>query len=148
MADWVAGTMSRSEHRLRPPERPLSGFAWNGVCHYERLTKPKTFTGISAHAHCTNGAVLTELSMNLRRQSAAVHLTVFSVLLAGASAGCVSQISAPNTNQDVIQSRSTVVLVPALVRTKSGDIVYTLHADRTRPQGKRPHRSRWDHCCQ
>ena len=79
------------------------------------------FTDRNAHA---------ELSMNLRRLSAVLDLTVFSVLLIGASARCVSQISAaPNTNQDVIQSKSTVVLVPALVRTKSGDIVYTLHAE-------------------
>jgi VWFA-related protein len=57
-------------------------------------------------------------------------LGLLCVAAIGAATSCLGQNSEQNDgDQNVVRSRTTVVLVPALVRTKGGELVYTLGPD-------------------
>ncbi len=59
-----------------------------------------------------------------------VRFTAIALLLTIAAGICAPQSpKPPATEQSMLRSQTTVVLVPALVRTQSGAIVYTLTAD-------------------
>ncbi|MFP5249734.1 MAG: VWA domain-containing protein [Acidobacteriota bacterium] len=59
-----------------------------------------------------------------------MRLPAIALLLTLAPAMCAAQGATPvAAEQSVLRSQTTVVLVPALVRTQSGAIVYTLSAD-------------------
>lgn len=67
--------------------------------------------------------------MDAERSSRSVRVGVLCAAVI-AVASCFGQDAQRNgTDQNLVRSRTTVVLVPALVRTKTGELVYTLGAD-------------------
>jgi hypothetical protein len=54
---------------------------------------------------------------------------VMCLTLAFHSLDAVAQTTASSASQSLLSTRSTLVLVPALVRTRAGKMVFTLKAD-------------------